>query len=142
MLLPFTVLLHFPLFIYPFPAFPYNTSYIHCYMWLTPSKPAVSVGKYFFRFVDAETAEILSSKMMHHLSYSLKVSPMKSQYFSWKFFCFLLICDMFIGLYLKVFWRLTSGFVGVGHICYPQYVTRSSRMSCSYISGILISRYI
>ncbi len=52
--------------------------------------------------------------MTYHLSYLLKVSPMKSQDFSWKFLCFLLICDMFISQ--NVFWRLTPGFVGVGHI--------------------------
>ncbi len=45
--------------------------------------------------------KILSSEVIYHLSYLLKVSPMKSQHFSWKFLCFLLICDMFIGLYLK-----------------------------------------
>ncbi len=57
--------------------------------------------KIIFRFVDVENAEILSSKMIFHLSYLLKVLPMKSQYFSWKFLCFLLICNMFIGLYLE-----------------------------------------
>ena len=54
--------------------------------------------------------------MIYHLSYSLKVSPMKNQYSlenSFVFYWFvtrLLACE-------KVFWRLTAGFVGVGHIC-------------------------
>ncbi len=66
--------------------------------------------------VDVKNAEVLRSKMIHHLSYLLKVSPMKNQNFSWKFLCFLLICDMFIGLYLKncsgdlrpVLWELVT----------------------------------
>ncbi len=39
--------------------------------------------------------------MMYHLSSLLKVSPMKNQFICSKFLCFLLIYDMFIGLYLK-----------------------------------------
>ncbi len=64
-------------------------------MWPTPTKPDVSVGKLFFRFIDAENAEILSSKMIYH--------------------CFLLICDNYWPVSQKVFWRLMAGFVGMGH---------------------------
>ncbi len=39
--------------------------------------------------------------MIYYLSYLIKVSPTKGQYFSQKFLCFLLIYDMLIGLYLK-----------------------------------------
>ncbi len=55
---------------------------------LLPMLP-LSVGKYFFRFVDVENAKILSSKMIFDLSHLLKVSPMKCQYFPLKCLCFL-----------------------------------------------------
>ncbi len=86
-------------------------------MWPTATNPAVSAGKWLFRFADAENDWILSSKMMHHLSYSLKVSPMKSQYFPWKLLCCLLIWDTFIGLYRKkCSANLQRVFVRMGHI--------------------------
>ncbi len=45
----------------------------------TPTKPVLSVRKLFYRFVDAENAEILSSKMIYSVSQN-KGSPNKKKY--------------------------------------------------------------
>ncbi len=80
-------------------------------MWPTPSKPAVSVGKEFFRLVDAENAEILSSKMIYHLSYSLKVSQMKISLENSLVFYWFLTCLKCSGDLRLVLWEwATNGF--------------------------------
>ena len=86
-------------------------------IWPTPSKPAISVEKYYFRFIDAENAKILSSKMIYHTCHFCskfhpwKVNiPLENSLFS------IDLWHVYWPVSHKVFWWLTAGFVGVGHI--------------------------
>ncbi len=79
----------------------YNLEFIAHRKVTYSSETSHKCQKVIFQIVDVENSELVSSKMMYHLSYLAKISLMKNQYFSWKFLCFLLVCGMFIGLYPK-----------------------------------------
>ncbi len=68
------------------------------------AKKSVGIWFFYLFFLNVlmlENAEILALIWCITCHYLREVSHMINQYFFSKFFCFILICDMFIGLYLK-----------------------------------------